>query len=128
MKTLRNDDFCLYDSGSNDSNRIIIFTTERNLVHIKNSNLWISDGTFKVVPNEFLQLYTIHGKVFNSVFPLIYVLMRDKYEKSYSNVLEVIRKQGGVDFPKNIVIDFEIAAYNAFKTHQTAIFISVCSI
>ena len=122
LKTNRNESFCLYDSGSIDKNRIIIFTTEKNMIHLKNSNYWIADGTFKVVPKEYYQLYTIHGAVFNKVFPLVYVLMSDKLQKSYEQILQILKAKGNVDHPKNIIIDFEMAAYNAFKkSSQTSI-------
>jgi hypothetical protein len=45
------------------SNRILIFTTITNIIQLKQSILWLMDGTFKTVPNLFKQLYTIHGNV-----------------------------------------------------------------
>ena len=82
---------------------------------MKNSSYWIADGTFKVVPKEFFQLYTIHGHVFNKTFPLVFVLMSDKLETSYKKVIDIIKEKGSMDLPKTVIIDFEVAAYNAFK-------------
>ena len=55
--------FLLYDSGAvND--RILVFGTERNLDFLQLSDGWYADGTFKVAPPLFRQLYTIHGERF----------------------------------------------------------------
>ena len=40
--------------------RILIFTTDDNLMMLKNSPIWAVDGTFSVVPSIFVQLFTIH--------------------------------------------------------------------
>lgn len=53
--------FLLYDSGVGDVNRMLIFSTSRNIGLLASSNHWYADGTFKTVPLIFEQLYTIHG-------------------------------------------------------------------
>lgn len=54
--------FLLYDSGTKENSRIVIFGTDENIQFIKQCTELYMDGTFKVVPKLFDQLYTIHGK------------------------------------------------------------------
>ena len=50
--------FLLSDTGSLDRDRILIFSTERNLkIQIDN---WLVDGTFAVSTDLFYQLFTIN--------------------------------------------------------------------
>ena len=61
-RTSKGEPFLLYDSGSDAENtRIIIFGTQSNLATLNTSSIWLADGTFKVAPKLFLQLYVIHG-------------------------------------------------------------------
>ncbi|KAK4875273.1 hypothetical protein RN001_011695 [Aquatica leii] len=52
--------FLLFDSGPNEQ-RILTFSTERNLTFMENCDHWYADGTFTCTPPLFGQLYTIHG-------------------------------------------------------------------
>lgn len=62
--------FLYYDNKK--KNRIIIFTTRKNLKFLQNCKHWHADGTFKTVPNIFAHLYTIHGLYENTTIPLVY--------------------------------------------------------
>lgn len=64
-KTAKGKDFILYDSGCEEEDgteRTIIFGTKENVDFLAQCTHWFVDGTFKVTPNFFSQLYTIHGK------------------------------------------------------------------
>jgi hypothetical protein len=50
-----------------------MFTTNENLNILNAFKIWFADGTFKSVPNIFNQLYTIHGNIDCTVYPLIYI-------------------------------------------------------
>ena len=61
-------DFVQYDSGAG-TDRIIVFGCAELLgrpMH-KSATMWLADGTFKVVPTLFFQLYTIHFQSVNGV-------------------------------------------------------------
>src|SRR5579863_7060855 len=60
QKTANGDGFLFFDSGP-DHNRIMIFTTNQNLEFLKSSDTWLADGTFKVAPTLFDQLFVIHA-------------------------------------------------------------------
>jgi hypothetical protein len=50
--------FFLYDSGNDNNNRIIMFGTARNIALLNEFLHWCVDGTFKVAPQFFTQVYT----------------------------------------------------------------------
>lgn len=58
--TEKGEKFLLYDNGSDDQ-RLLIFATKSNLEIMKNCDGIFADGTFKVAPHLFHQLYTVHG-------------------------------------------------------------------
>jgi hypothetical protein len=43
------------DSGKKDKNRVILFTTERNLDLLNKYHDWLGDGTFDISPTFFKQ-------------------------------------------------------------------------
>jgi len=57
--------FLLYDSYEDDPEEppIIVLSTRENLRELGKSKTWYSDGTFKVCPSLFAQIFTIHGLV-----------------------------------------------------------------
>jgi hypothetical protein len=76
-RTLKSQEFLLYDSGEGDK-RTLIFSTHRNLQLLARSQHWYADGTFKTVPPLFAQLYTIHGLIQSNIVPAVFVLMSEK--------------------------------------------------
>ncbi|KAG0436222.1 hypothetical protein DMUE_4329 [Dictyocoela muelleri] len=78
-KTLnKNEDFLLYDSGMKDINRIIIFGTKSNILHLSHNNIWLEDGTFKSCPANFEQLFTIQCKIRQRYLPLLFCFMKKR--------------------------------------------------
>ncbi|KAG0440845.1 hypothetical protein DMUE_1456, partial [Dictyocoela muelleri] len=75
-KTSKNKKFLNFDSGMEDINSIVVFTTEENLEHFQYSNIVICDGTFKSAPSNFEQLFTFKSNVRNTNLPLIYCFMK----------------------------------------------------
>lgn len=113
--------FLQYDSENNfPGSRFLIYTTEENLRILSTSRLLYGDGTFKTVPQQFMQLYTIHGTFQGHVFPLVYVIMQRKTQDSYTAVLQqllvIAAEMAIVIAPEHVLTDFEQAAINAFRT------------
>ena len=106
--------FFLYDS-EDCLNRIIIFTTKRNLQLLSTTNFWYADGTFKTVPSLFNQLYTIHGVINNDVLPLVYILMSKRTESSYRKLFFELKTLESSLSPMTIMTDFEKGAINVLK-------------
>ena len=105
--------FLLYDSGPGGA-RTLIFSTTRNLELLQAAEAWFADGTFKVVPEIFFQLYTLHVLREGRVIPCVYALLPNKQEITYQAFLsEVLRLKPGLN-PRSVLVDFEQAAINAF--------------
>lgn len=80
------------------------------------SDHWFVDGTFKSTPPLFYQVYTILAKRFGGVHPIVYALLPNKTESTYTNMLDLLKTSSDIDLsPSTISCDFEVAAINAFK-------------
>ncbi|CAF2249018.1 unnamed protein product [Rotaria magnacalcarata] len=72
-QTDRGDNFILHK----DDNLIICCTTS-NLSVLKTCKQWSANGTFKVCPDDFYQMFTLHGLFKSQVIPLVYGLLIGK--------------------------------------------------
>lgn len=112
--TIKGKPFLIHDS-QDGKNRIIAFSTTKNLKLLKKCSIWLSDGTFKVVPVIFSQLYTLHGLYKGKVLPLVYFLLPNKKKKVYKSALNVIKNNIEDYEPSEILIDFEPAFIKSFN-------------
>ena len=113
--TISGEPFLSFDSGQGTP-RFVIFATERGLDLLNRCDEWYCDGTFKVSPPLFNQLYTIHGLKFGTVFPAVYVLMSDRSASTYILVLTELKKMRSTLNPRRVTTDFEQASLLAFRT------------
>ena len=76
----------------------------------------MADGTFKVVPTIFFQLYTIHFDSLGSLNPpTVYCLLPDKSRATYDRMIQAVKLLITAANPQTtILLDFEIGAMNAF--------------
>ncbi|XP_072157114.1 LOW QUALITY PROTEIN: uncharacterized protein [Bemisia tabaci] len=111
--------FLLYDSGREGANRTLIFSTSENLRILAASDTLLTDGTFKVVPRQFLQLYTLHGVILDTVFPFVFVLTTRKDEGTYADIYRQVKDIAAeldIHFSFQFLnTDFEAANINAVK-------------
>lgn len=138
--TTTGDRFLIYDSkGTQDvtSGRVIVFSTRRNLELLATSRIWYLDGTFKVSPSIFTQVFTVLGTYNQNPldpestivpFPFAYCLLSSKETCQYSAVLRALvstAEEYGIAGlrPRAVMTDFELAIINAVR--QTFIDISV---
>ena len=73
----------MFDSGLGDQDRIIVFSSPKMRSLLRECNSLYADGTFKIVPDHFLQLYTLHVEKDGFLFPCVYALMTSKSEENY---------------------------------------------
>jgi hypothetical protein len=111
----RGSNFILWDSGMNDEERILMFGTMENINRLHSNEHWFMDGTFKVAPELFYQVFTIHALIDSKAVPLIYCLIQDKAEATYRRVLERIKELRPDLNPASIMCDFEKATHNAIQ-------------
>ena len=55
--------FLRHDSGVDDPERILIFMTDQGKKDLESYSHWASDGTFKIRPVIFAQVYMVHVHV-----------------------------------------------------------------
>lgn len=113
--TLRGSPFLLWDSGDMDPHRILMFGTHENLNILQSHSHWFIDGTFKVAPELFMQVFTIHGLVDHRALPMVYVLMTNKTEESYFRVFDTLKNLQPALNPQSVMSDFEKASQNAVR-------------
>ncbi|XP_077148452.1 uncharacterized protein LOC143809211 [Ranitomeya variabilis] len=106
--------FLLYDSGSGHR-RILIFGTRDNLHLLAQSKEWFADGIFSTTPSLFKQLYTIHVVHSGLVVPVVYALLTDKSRSTYQRLLQQLKNMQPRLQPHNLMLDFELAAIQAFE-------------
>ena len=117
-------DFLIYDSGTEDPERLLIFGQQTLLELLESTqHLWLADGTFKLCPEIFFQLFTIHTSINGYNPPCIYALLPNKREKTYERLLIAVKEKIPNSRPTRILVDFEKAVMNAFqKSFTDAIF------
>ncbi len=78
---------------SNDDERVLLFSTKKNLKLLSENLDWLGDGTFKILPLIFFQLYTILVVINNFIIPLAFGLLPNKKQKIYEKVFSMIFKE-----------------------------------
>ncbi|CAF3392651.1 unnamed protein product [Rotaria socialis] len=123
--TARDRTFLHFDSGSIDQ-RILIFSTKKQLKILENANYIYLDGTFSVVPELYFQLYTIHATYFSHIIPVVYILLTGKKQRLYKEMFQQIKNLIPNFDPPNIMIDYERATINEIKKQFPSSNVSVC--
>lgn len=121
-QTKKGEGFLLFDdvgSPQNPKPRLLGFATHRNLEILFEARPVFMDGTFRVVPPQFAQLYTLHASYMGQMLPLAYFLLADKEKDTYIRVFELLRSyatsRGLVFQPPKFHIDFEAATIVAIR-------------
>ena len=121
QQTAKGEQFLLYDSGP-ETQRILIFGTQRNLEMLQLTEYWMADGTFKTAPPLFSQVYVVHALRGGAqllrdghLLPSLFVLLPNKTEATYRRMWEQIRLLCPLAHPRDMLLDFEKAAINSFE-------------
>ena len=92
-------------------NRLIIFATNDAVGLLATNPHWFTDGTFKICPEIFFQIYTIPVLINHQISPCGFALLPNKTEATYNcfltEVLNAVRNIGNEE--EDILIDFEKA-------------------
>ena len=118
--------FLQYDSGSEDRNRILIFATCEGLDNLARYPDWAGDGTFKVCPSFFYQLYTIHVHKRGTVLPCVYALLPNKKTETYNRLFENIVLLRPNIRPETCMLDYEQAVMTALTLKFPDILLTGC--
>ena len=80
---------------------------------LEKSNFWLADGTFKVNPKMFYQLYSKHVSLSGIALACICAFLSNKTEKFYHRFSEALKILAPDFRPEKILLDFEQAAIQA---------------
>jgi len=89
-RTADNEPFC--STGIND--HMILFTTKEELKCLAECRVLYVDGTFKMCPSLYAQMYSIHGLFHDHVIPLVYSLLSEEQVNNITNVCKCPRCDG----------------------------------
>ena len=81
--------------------------------------------SFKVAPQLFYRLYTIHGVTHGRSLPCVYVILSGKSDSIYKQLFNVI-SQHVARYSKTISIDYDKAVENIIKRKMPTSAISGC--
>lgn len=103
------------DSGADDPNRIIIFSTEMSIDILNNSSEWYVDGTFQVSPLLYKQILTINIIFHGKNLPIVYTFLPNKQEITYTKFFEMLLNNEikCIERPVGFIVDYELAIINS---------------
>lgn len=104
----------------------LIFYSNNSITRLYSEEIWCVDGTFSVVSKPYMQLFTISFLKNNSVFPVVFCIMKNKLENTYNNFFKILKNINGLYQPKIFKIDFEQASIKAIKKNFPESTISCC--
>ncbi|CAF1634571.1 unnamed protein product, partial [Didymodactylos carnosus] len=121
-KSYGDEPFILYDGFKKKYlGRLLIFSTATLLNVLFTSELINSDGTFKIRPILFDQVFVILGMINGEGVPLVWALTSCRLEGVYEKMWKVLRAyavQKNITFAaKRFITDFERANINAIENH-----------
>ena len=105
----------------------VVFAADVDIEWLATCRSWFVDGTFKMVPPGFYQLYTIHGHNGRLTKACVFILMSGKSERDYRIALNKINVLFPCLSPEHITLDFETQAIKAFRTFFPSAIIYGCS-
>jgi hypothetical protein len=106
---------------------IQVYASDVDIEWLSRCPNWFADGTFKTVPKEFDQLYSIHGNDGQTTKPCVFALMRGRSETAYRHLLNTLHVLFPQLSPQHVTLDFEIATISAFRHIFLSIVVSGCS-
>ena len=112
-------DFCVADITVDDK-RHLLFATQQQLDVLRHAKRWYLDGTFKVVREPFVQLWSIHAFVCKDKdmkqLPLLFVFMSSRRTMDYNAVFQTLSDLLGTPVPvEEMVLDFELSLWKSIK-------------
>ena len=109
---------------------IHVLATDQNLELLADAEEWYMDGTFKIVPRLFHQVYTIHVFKHGQQFPLVYCLLSGKTQEVYEKVFSILTEEMDNLHAQPCIVrataDFEITLINAIKGQFPAVAFKGC--
>ena len=105
---------------------MLIFASDEQVDILQDTEDFLIDGTFKVVPEIFYQLFIIHGIFRDHVIPLVYALLRRKDAATYQRLINEIINMAPRWSPRSVMLDFEQASLGVFQAQFPNASLSGC--
>lgn len=99
-QTMSGAPFLLASEGAED--KIVIFATRDNLELLSAADTVYMDGTFRVCPRLFYQVFTLHIFRHGQQFPVVYFLLPRKARETYNKAFTML-KEAAQNFGLDIV-------------------------
>ncbi|XP_028165145.1 uncharacterized protein LOC114356258 [Ostrinia furnacalis] len=129
LKNINGELFLVSNENWKENEKVMIFCKRNNLIKLKDSLVWIMDGTFQTCPFIFAQLYSIHGLIGSGdntrAVPLVYAFLSKKSQECYVHFFTELKRYADsiFDFNENedtfappiVLTDFELAVINAVR-------------
>jgi len=77
--------FLIHDSGSDERQRVLVYSAEEQLRHLGQADTWYMDGNFAVSPNVFAQLYVIRAPLGETTISCVYAFLPGKSAHIYED-------------------------------------------
>ena len=104
-----NSKFLVYDSGMNDPDRILIFSSNYALKALASTPHIATDGTFKLCPSLWTQMITVHGLYPGcGSIPYVFGLLPNKSQETYVKFFTALKNCETNLSPTNCLSDFEL--------------------
>ena len=116
------DGFLQKDIRLDGARHVLLFTAEQ-LELLDKAKTWYLDGTFKLVKQPFVQLFSVHAFVKSDSggqkqVPLAFVMMSRRTKRDYRKVLKALKRKlpSAAANLQEVVLDFEIGLWGAIRT------------
>jgi hypothetical protein len=111
--------------------RILVFGPEWAIKLMGRAKYFFIDGTFRICPEPFLQLVTIHCDLestmdYTNIVPLVYALLPNKKKDTYMILLDLLKTRIRDWEPLCVMIDFEISLRQAIQSFFHDVTIKGC--
>lgn len=106
--------------------RILIFSSDEQISILQSTQDFLVDGTFKIVPEIFYQLYIIYSVYRHHVVPVVFALLRRKDAETYKRLMIEILKFAPLWVPQTIMLDFEQACIKVYQSIFPNVTLSGC--
>ena len=99
--------------------KYILLGTKFSLRILAKGSKWFCDGTFKVAPEGYKQIYIFMTKYENFTVPCLYLLLTSKkeilYNIAFNHIKSLCHTYNYAIETKSVMMDYELAARNAIK-------------
>ncbi len=104
----------------------VIFSSQKLLTALQESQKFEFDGTFYVCPAIFAQIFTLFAEKEGHSFPCLVVLMTNRRQEAYTRLLDKLTEMIPDFQPTEAMADFETASRNAVLAKWPAVVLRGC--